>query len=52
MAGLDKWTRSDRWSRDRQFIALSATWLNDRRWEVPPEKPRRADDGWGFMDKP
>lgn len=43
MAALDRWKRSDQWTRDPTYIPHPATWLNGERWndQIPdPPKPK------------
>lgn len=36
LAGLEKWKKADDWLRG--FIPMPYTWLNNARWETPPER--------------
>jgi len=44
--GLTKWNASNDWTRERgEFAPMPYTWLNNRRWECPPEKPETQQAG-------
>lgn len=49
MLGLDKWISS--WD-DPQFIPHPTTWLNNRRWESEPPKPKKQNSALKYDQKP
>lgn len=47
MDGLNEWLASPEWKKNGgEFVPMPYTWLNNRRWETPPQYEQEEEGRW------